>query len=87
MYKTSVLINNYRRFPREASQPPTNKLLALRRKAGVLASQKPRVSSVGRTLFTSSLLDPSQRPSEPSECNDLLSFFVVQNVAHTDGGY
>jgi hypothetical protein len=25
--------------------------------------------------------------AEPSQCNDLLSFLVGQNVVHTNGGY
>src|SRR5262249_7650795 len=45
------------------------------------------VVSCGFSSHTGSLLDPSQRPSEPSQCKDLLSFFVAQNVAHASGGY
>src|SRR5437660_10979131 len=36
---------------------------------------------------TGSLLDPPQRPAQPSQCKNLLSFFVAQYVAHTGGGY
>jgi hypothetical protein len=33
------------------------------------------------------LLDPPQRPTQPSQCKNLLSSFVAQYVAHADAGY
>ncbi len=45
------------------------------------------VSAGGLSPHTGGLLNPPQRPAQPSQCKNLLSFFVAQYVAHAAGGY
>ena len=39
------------------------------------------------STHTSGLLDAPKRPAEPSQCDDLLFLFFVQDIAHADGAY
>ena len=37
------------------------------------------------TTHAGGLFDPTQRPSKPPQCNNLLSLFCAQDIAHADG--
>jgi hypothetical protein len=46
-----------------------------------------QVSTRGFATHTGGLLDTSQRPSQPPQCDDLLFLFFAQDIAHSDAGH
>ena len=46
-----------------------------------------KVERVSSPKFTQDLLDTPQCPAEPTQCDNLLFFLVVQDIAHTHGAY
>src|SRR5439155_14346924 len=46
-----------------------------------------QISAWRFSTHTSGLLNAPKRPAEPSQCDDLLFLFFVQDIAHAGGAY
>ena len=66
------------RFCRRTPSPSTRRAQTDARRAQIISG--------GFSADTGGLLNLPQRPTQPSQCYDLLLLFLVQDIAHIDRG-